>query len=174
MTLFVPNTSTNAVAKDKECLGSGFLQMSPVDLTAMTEGFGTMLAAREVACQRLLLTAWEIEETKRFSSFLRHIQAGHERQLSRADEILQDIKSFFTQCCRADVESSQECLQAIQENESKTFQIITAQAKHVSNLLGRGVAESFLRFTGDPCSEGSYKGEYILDVSDVDSDESDD
>jgi len=144
----------------------------------MREGFSTMLAAREIARQCILLTGWEIEEAKRLSSFLGHIQAEHEGQPSRADELLQDIKSFFTYSCRADVESRQDYLQAIPEDESKTFQIITAQAEEVSNLLGRDVTQSFLRFTGDSSSqpsgtvgEPSKGGEYILDV---DSNESDD
>ena len=60
--------------------------------STLYKGYKVKLAAREASRQRLLLTAWELEEARRFSTFLDAIHAEEEELLKSTEEELQDFR----------------------------------------------------------------------------------
>jgi len=131
--------------------------------STLYKGYKVKLAAREASRQRLLLTVWELEEARRFSTFLDAIHAEEEELLKSTEEELQDFRRMISQRSQAEVDGDKTYLQAVYEDECKVLRMISTQADEVANLLGKCAKQSFLRFTGDsspyatnePCGIGN-------------------
>ncbi|KAG1882074.1 hypothetical protein F4604DRAFT_1539565, partial [Suillus subluteus] len=77
-----------------EYLENGLATLCP---STLYKGYKAKLAARETAHQQLVVTAWEIEESERFTAFLDALHAENEDQLGLADKELQRFRSFFSE-----------------------------------------------------------------------------
>ncbi|KAG2753851.1 hypothetical protein P692DRAFT_20657621, partial [Suillus brevipes Sb2] len=72
-----------------QILERGFSQLSPA---TMYKAFKAKLASRETARQRLLATAWELEEVERYSAFLEAFHAENKQFLGLEDAKLEKMR----------------------------------------------------------------------------------
>ncbi|KAG1721548.1 uncharacterized protein EDB91DRAFT_1256471 [Suillus paluster] len=142
---YQPEFSLEATQKSEEQLERGLSQMSS---PTVYKGYRARLAAREAACQRLLLTAWEIEEAERFATFIKAIHTENERWFGMVEEELQDFRRMFSQHGQEEVAGNKSYLQAVYEDKCEVLRIISVQADQVGQLLGKHVKENFLQSTG--------------------------
>ncbi|KAG1883752.1 hypothetical protein F4604DRAFT_1677482 [Suillus subluteus] len=128
--------------KHAEYLENGLATLHP---STLYKGYKAKLAARETARQRLVVTAWEIEESECFTAFLDALHAENEDQLGLADKELQRFRSFFSEHDRLQVDDDRDYLQAIYEDECKILCVTSAQAEQISKILGSRVKDAFLQ-----------------------------
>ncbi|KAG1848907.1 hypothetical protein F4604DRAFT_1687609 [Suillus subluteus] len=128
--------------KHAEYLENGLATLHP---STLYKGYKAKLAARETARQRLVVTAWEIEESEHFTAFLDALHAENEDQLGLADKELQRFRSFFSEHDRLQVDDDRDYLQAIYEDECEILRVTSAQAEQISKILGSRVKDAFLQ-----------------------------
>ncbi|KAG2039843.1 hypothetical protein BDR03DRAFT_1008523 [Suillus americanus] len=87
-----PYVSFESLLKHAGNLENGLAQLRP---STLYKGYKAKLAARETARQRLVVTAWEIEESERFTTFLDALHAENEERFGLADEELQSFRSHL-------------------------------------------------------------------------------
>ncbi|KAG1895058.1 uncharacterized protein F5891DRAFT_984514 [Suillus fuscotomentosus] len=115
------------------------------------KGYQAKLAARETARQRMLVTAWEIEETERFLEFLDALHVDNEERLGFAQEDLNIFRKLFSERDRSDVNDDRDYLQAVYEDEMEILRVVSLQAEQFSKILGARVKKDFLQ----PGAKGS-------------------
>ncbi|KAG1871822.1 hypothetical protein DFJ58DRAFT_837138 [Suillus subalutaceus] len=132
-----PYVSFDAISKHAGYLENGLATLHP---STLYKGYKAKLAACETACQHLVITAWEIEESERFTAFLDALHAENEDQLGLVDKELQRFRDY---------------LQAIYEDECEILCVTSAQAEQISKILGSRVKDAFLQSgaaESRPCS----------------------
>jgi hypothetical protein len=164
------------IRKHTGLLESGLKQLRS---STLYKGYKAKLAARETARQRLVVTAWEIEETERLTAFLDALHTENEERLGFANEELRSFRSFLSERGHVDVDDDRDYLQAIYEDECEILRVTSAQAKQISKILGSRVKGAFLE-SGDAESRSRHpsleihddEGDSIaLDDSDLESEE---
>ncbi|KAG1786552.1 uncharacterized protein HD556DRAFT_1313430 [Suillus plorans] len=97
----------------------GLLENGLAQLRSSTlyKGYKAKLAAHETARQRLVVTAWEIEESECFTAFLDALHDENKERLGFADRELQSFRSIFSDRGCKEVEDDKDYLQAIYEDE---------------------------------------------------------
>ncbi|KAG2050769.1 hypothetical protein BDR06DRAFT_866086, partial [Suillus hirtellus] len=60
--------------------------------STLYKGYKAKLAAHKTARQRLVVTAWEIEESEHFTAFLDALHSENEERLGSADKELQNFR----------------------------------------------------------------------------------
>ncbi|KAG1893467.1 uncharacterized protein F5891DRAFT_985893 [Suillus fuscotomentosus] len=115
------------------------------------KGYQAKLVARETARQRMLVTAWEIEETERFLEFLDVLHVDNEERLGFAQEDLNIFRKLFSERDRSDVNDDRDYLQAVYEDEMEILRVVSLQAEQFSKILGARVKKDFLQ----PGAKGS-------------------
>ncbi|KAG1864379.1 hypothetical protein F4604DRAFT_1683383 [Suillus subluteus] len=173
-----PYVSFESLLKHAGYLENGLAQLRP---STLYKGYKAKLAARETARQRLVVTAWEIEESERFTTFLDALHAENEERFGLADEELQSFRRFFSERDRVQVDDDRDYLQAIYEDECEILRVTSAQAEQISKILGSRVKDAFLqsgtaesqsRLSSPEIHDDEDNGHIILDDSpDLDSEE---
>lgn len=125
----------------------GLLENGLAQLRSSTlyKGYKAKLAARETARQRLVVTAWEIEESERFTAFLDALHDENKERLGFADRELQSFRSIFSDRGCKEVEDDRDYLQAIYEDECEVLRVTSAQAEQISKILGSRTKDAFLQ-----------------------------
>ncbi|KAG1900152.1 uncharacterized protein F5891DRAFT_980444 [Suillus fuscotomentosus] len=85
-----PHVSFETLFKHFGLLENGLVQLCSLTLY---KGYKAKLAARETAHQRLVVTAWEIEESEHFTAFLDALHDENKEQVGFADRELQNLRS---------------------------------------------------------------------------------
>jgi hypothetical protein len=111
--------------------------------STLYKGYQAQLAARETARQRMLATAWEIEEAERFIAFLDAIHVDNEDRLKFTEERLDSLRGLFSERNHAEVDDDRDYLQAVYEDELEILKTVSSQAEHVSKVLGSRVGKAF-------------------------------
>ncbi|KAG1720173.1 hypothetical protein EDB19DRAFT_1605027, partial [Suillus lakei] len=70
--------------------------LSQLSLATLYKAFKAKLASRETARQRLLTTAWELEEMERQGSFLQALHADNKQLLGLEDAKLERMRAWFS------------------------------------------------------------------------------
>lgn len=135
--------------------------LSHMSSSTLYKGYKAKLAAREAARQRLLLTAWEIEEAERFSTFLQAIHTENEGQFGLAEEELQCFRRVFSHRGQGEVDDDRGYLQAVYEDECEILRVIGVQAEQVAKILGKHVKQSFLRSDGYASGKRNPGSEFL-------------
>ncbi|KAG1872233.1 hypothetical protein F4604DRAFT_1925850 [Suillus subluteus] len=135
-----PYVSGESLAKHAGHLENGLSQMRP---STLYKGYQAQLAARETARQRMLATAWEIEEAERFITFLNAMHADNEDRLKFTDAQLHSFRSLFSEHDCIEVDDDRDYLQAVYEDEREILKVISYQAEHVAKVLGSHVGNTF-------------------------------
>ncbi|KAG1892913.1 uncharacterized protein F5891DRAFT_986357 [Suillus fuscotomentosus] len=119
---FIPYPPSPAPIEHAGTLENGLTQMRPATLY---KGYQAKLAARETACQRMLVTAWEIEETEHFLEFLDALHVDNEERLGFAQEDLNIFRKLFSERDRSDVNNDRDYLQAVYEDEMEILRVVS-------------------------------------------------
>ncbi|KAG1842447.1 hypothetical protein C8R48DRAFT_679003 [Suillus tomentosus] len=153
----------------------GYLENGLAQLRSSTlyKGYKAKLAARETARQRLVVTAWEIEESERFTAFLDALHSENEERLGFADEELQNFRRIFSERDRTEVDDDRDYLQAIYEDECEILRVTSAQAEQISKILGSRTKDAFLQ-SGPADSQSRFPSLEIHDDDDIVLDDSSD
>ncbi|KAG1908306.1 uncharacterized protein F5891DRAFT_973748 [Suillus fuscotomentosus] len=153
----------------------GYLENGLAQLRSSTlyKGYKAKLAARETARQRLVVTAWEIEESERFTAFLDALHSENEERLGFADEELQNFRRIFSERDRTEVDDDRDYLQAIYEDECEILHVTSAQAEQISKILGSRTKDAFLQ-SGPADSQSRFPSLEIHDDDDIVLDDSSD
>ncbi|KAG2132208.1 hypothetical protein BD769DRAFT_1386492 [Suillus cothurnatus] len=109
------------------------------------KGYQAKLAARETARQRMLVTAWEIEEAERFLAFLDALYIDNEERFGFAQDDLDIFRSLFSERDRSDVDDDRDYLQAVYEDELEVLRVVSLQAEQFSKILGARTKKDFLQ-----------------------------
>ncbi|KAG2056664.1 hypothetical protein BDR06DRAFT_970025 [Suillus hirtellus] len=109
------------------------------------KGYQAKLAACETACQRMLVTTWEIEETEHFLEFLDALHVDNEEQLGFAQEDLNIFRKLFSEHDCSNVNDDRDYLQAVYEDEMEILHVVLLQAEQFSKILGACVKKDFLQ-----------------------------
>ncbi|KAG1759914.1 hypothetical protein EDD22DRAFT_848923 [Suillus occidentalis] len=133
-----PYVSLEELRKHNGLLESGLKQLRS---STLYKGYKAKLAARETARQRLVVTAWEIEESERLTAFLDALHTENEERLGFANEELRSFRSFLSERGHVEVDDDRDYLQAIYEDECEILRVTSAQAKQISKILGSRVKE---------------------------------
>jgi hypothetical protein len=109
------------------------------------KGYQAKLAARETARQRMLVTAWEIEEAERFLAFLDALYIDNEERFGFAQDDLDIFRSLFSERDRSDVDDDRDYLTAVYEDELEVLRVVSLQAEQFSKILGARTKKDFLQ-----------------------------
>jgi hypothetical protein len=140
--------------------------------STLYKGYQAQLAARETARQRMLATAWEIEETERFIIFLNAIHADNEDRLKLTDDQLHAFRNLFSERDCVDADDDRDYLQAVYEDECEILKIVASQAEHVAKVLGSRVSKAFQHGVGASRSSSlqpGFVGDDSVDKASVES-----
>ncbi|KAG1718385.1 hypothetical protein EDD22DRAFT_855473 [Suillus occidentalis] len=171
-----PYVSLEELRKHNGLLESGLKQLRS---STLYKGYKAKLAARETARQRLVVTAWEIEESERLTAFLDALHTENEERLGFANEELRSFRSFLSERGHVEVDDDRDYLQAIYEDECEILRVTSAQAKQISKILGSRVKDAFPQ-SGDAESRSRLPSleirddegdSIVLDDSDLESEE---
>lgn len=110
--------------------------LSALSSSTLLRAFEAKQAAREAARQRLLLTAWEIEESIRFTAFLHALQVESRQQLISTESEVETIRTMLSARSLQEVEDDARYLQDVYDDQIKIFQTIDAQTEKVVEALG--------------------------------------
>lgn len=132
--------------------------------STLYKGYQAQLAARETARQRMLATAWEIEEAERFIVFLNAMHADNKDRLKFTNDQLHSFRSLFSQRDCTDVDDDRDYLQVVYEDEYDILKAISSQAEHVAKVLGSCVSKSFQSGVGASRFSSSQPG--VIDDED--------
>lgn len=141
--------------------------LSALSSPTLLRAFEAKQAAREAARQRLLLTAWEIEESIRLTSFLNALQAESRQQLISTESEVETIRKMLSARSLQEVREDAGYLQDVYDDQVKIFQTIDAQTEKVVEVLGlRGqpVAD-FSTDSANPLDPGS--GQSVAATSEI-------
>ncbi|KAG1733604.1 uncharacterized protein EDB91DRAFT_632361 [Suillus paluster] len=129
-----------------------------MSFSTLYKAFKATLAGREAARQRLLATAWEIEEAKRFSTFLQALHDENRNRLKFKDDELKQLGNVFSERGRTEVDNDTNYLQAAYDDECEMLRAIGAQANLMSRHLGSDIRNDMLASTGQSHHQPRFVG----------------
>ncbi|KAG1869860.1 hypothetical protein C8R48DRAFT_671083 [Suillus tomentosus] len=106
------------------------------------------LASREAARQRLVLTAWEVEESERFTAFLNGLHRENQDRLLFSDEELKKVRNVFSDRSQEQIDDDTSYLQAVYDEDCEIFRAVSAQAEVLTKHLGSHIKEDILGSMG--------------------------
>ena len=168
------------VKKHEDKLDRALAAMPPF---VALKAFKVKQAARETARQRLLLTAWEIEEAERVSEFLGALYNENEQRYNMASDELERVGVTFCGRSCEEVDDDTDYFQAVYDEELEILKLATAQTEQIAKHL-RGPHHQAMANAVDPGDtadssmfgveeSGSEAGSPPVDTSEDSTDEDD-
>jgi hypothetical protein len=179
ITKYFPRYSSIGQQREKTIF-RGFSHLSFATLYAL---FKSKIAGREAARQRVVTTAWELEESERFTTFLNGVYDENKTRLLFNDEELKQIRNVFSDRSQEQIDDDTNYLQAVYDDECEILRAVAAQAEVLSKHLGLQIKEDVLGSTGEPSHSPQFVGksrpssdidDSMDDDEDTDDDEEDD
>lgn len=155
-----PEFTTEEIEENQQILERGFSQLSPA---TMYKAFKAKLASRETARQRLLATAWELEEVERYSAFLEAFHAENKQFLGLEDAKLEKMRAWFSSRNLAEVADDTDYLQAVYDDECEILRSLSSQARQVSKILGSRSDNIFSASTGQSTSKSPLNVSLVVE-----------
>ncbi|KAG1870897.1 hypothetical protein F4604DRAFT_1926466 [Suillus subluteus] len=169
-----PEFTAEEVYEREDAIRKGLSHLSSTTLYAL---FKSKLASREAARQRLVMMAWELEESEQFTAFLDGVHHENKDRLLFRDEELKKVRNTFSDWSQEQIDNDTNYLQAIYDEDCEILRAVAAQAEVLSKHLGlhieKDVLGSMERSSHSPQFVG--KSRPSSDIDDImDDDESDD
>ncbi|KAG1731538.1 hypothetical protein EDB19DRAFT_1912451 [Suillus lakei] len=175
-----PEFTATEIHEREKTIFRGFSHLSFATLYAL---FKSKIAGREAARQRVVTTAWELEESERFTTFLNGVYDENKTRLLFNDEELKQIRNVFSDRSQEQINDDTNYLQAVYDDECEILRAVAAQAEVLSKHLGLQIKEDVLGSTGEPSHSPQFVGksrpssdidDSMDDDEDTDDDEEDD
>jgi hypothetical protein len=123
--------------------------LAEMNLSTMYKLFKARLAGREAARQRLVVTAWTVQEAKHYLEFSKALNEDSKMRLRSSDEELRRVRAAFTGRDHSEIEDDRNYLQAVYNDECNILRAVAAQADVMGKVLGLNVKNDILSSKGE-------------------------